>query len=176
MKVNEMKAAPRMSGFTLLELLVVVAIIGLLAAIVLASLNSGRGKSRDAKRASALRELRTAMQLYYDTNRAYPVAAAWRGGQGNCWGMVTDDWIPGLAPNFISKLPLDPKPSNCGSVYLYGGDGKDFKIIAHNPENCEAPIMRGLKDPSRDGGTDPMIVDGANCTAWAIYSDGAAAW
>ncbi|PJE59619.1 MAG: hypothetical protein COU85_02640 [Candidatus Portnoybacteria bacterium CG10_big_fil_rev_8_21_14_0_10_44_7] len=58
-------------GFTLIELLVVIAIIGLLASIVLVSLNSARTRARDAKAQSDLRQIATAMELYYDSNSAY---------------------------------------------------------------------------------------------------------
>jgi prepilin-type N-terminal cleavage/methylation domain-containing protein len=51
-------------GFTLIELLVVIAIIGLLSSIVLASLNSARVKSRDARRLEDLKQMANAVQLY----------------------------------------------------------------------------------------------------------------
>ena len=56
-------------GFTLIELLVVIAIIGILASIVLVSLNSARGKGRDAQRIANLQEMAKAIALVDpDTN------------------------------------------------------------------------------------------------------------
>ena len=52
-------------GFTLVELLVVISIIGLLAGIVLSSLNSARAKGRDARRVSDIKQLQLALTLYY---------------------------------------------------------------------------------------------------------------
>ena len=70
-------------GFTLIELLVVIAIIGLLSSVVFASLNSARTKSRDARRAADIRQIATALALYYgDNSNTYPVATAWFGGTG----------------------------------------------------------------------------------------------
>lgn len=60
-------------GFTLIELLVVVAIIGLLASIVLSSLNTARQKGRDARRIADMKEIQTALELYYSDHNAYPV-------------------------------------------------------------------------------------------------------
>ena len=54
-------------GFTLIELLVVIAVIGMLASIVLVSLGPARTRSRDAKRQSDIRQIGTAMELYYDS-------------------------------------------------------------------------------------------------------------
>jgi len=53
-------------GFTLIELLVVIAIIAMLSSVVLSSLNSARQKSRDARRLADIKQIQTALELYFD--------------------------------------------------------------------------------------------------------------
>jgi prepilin-type N-terminal cleavage/methylation domain-containing protein len=58
-------------GFTLIELLVVIAIIGILSSVVLASLNTARGKGSDAAIKSNLANIRAQAEILYDSNGNY---------------------------------------------------------------------------------------------------------
>jgi len=58
-------------GFTIIELLAVIAIIGVLAAIVLVRTGSARKEGEDAAVKTALREVRNAAELYYNKEETY---------------------------------------------------------------------------------------------------------
>lgn len=134
--------ASRKKAFTLIELLVVITIIGFLASVVLVSMGGAKGKARDARRYSDLRQLQTALELYYDDNGSYPTT----GGQwftvcpskGNSYCTYNKDvtgsngWVPNISPTYIGTLPTDPsgcKTGGCGG-YIYRSNGIDYKIAA----------------------------------------------
>ena len=58
-------------GFSLVELLIVISIIGLLSSIVLPAVNSGRTKANNAKVKAQLSSIRDAAEVYYSTNGNY---------------------------------------------------------------------------------------------------------
>ena len=112
-------------GFTLIELLVVIAIIGMLSSVIIASLNSARSKSRDAKRVSDLKQLQNALQLYFeDNNGSYPQsssAASIAITPAN--QAYINAWNAPLVPvKYISAMPNDPLNivSQYGYYYVSG--------------------------------------------------------
>ncbi len=59
-------------AFTLIELLVVIAIIGILATIAIVALQQARQGARDSKRIADIRQIQTALEMYYNNNSSYP--------------------------------------------------------------------------------------------------------
>lgn len=103
-------------AFTLIELMVVVAIIALLTGIVMTNLSSSKGKARDSKRVSDIGQLQLTLELYFDRCKQYP-------------SLISGDisTINNGCPNgsgitlgsYISKIPTDPN----GAVYDYAVNG-----------------------------------------------------
>jgi prepilin-type N-terminal cleavage/methylation domain-containing protein len=76
-------------GFTLIELLVVIAIIGLLATIAIISLNSARRNSRDTRRISDMKQLQTAMEMYFnDKGNTYNIGCSVNTAVSSCSGLA----------------------------------------------------------------------------------------
>jgi prepilin-type N-terminal cleavage/methylation domain-containing protein len=135
----------KQAGFTLIELLVVIALIGILASVILVSLNSARGKARDAYRVSSIIELQKAVELYYNDYGAYPVQGSWGGtcSEFGSYGVTgASGYIPNLAPTYIPTLPVDPKPIGTYGCIIYTSNGTDYALMTHQTYEGTVPPSR----------------------------------
>lgn len=110
-------------GFTIIELLVVIVIIGILVALTLPNLFSAQARGRDTDRKSELSNLQKDLETYFGDNDSYPAVATWAADLG-----ATTDEITG--------------PRNDGYIYAVGStnDNQSYTLTAdlENDDDKEA--------------------------------------
>lgn len=152
-------------GFTLIELLVVIAIIGVLASIVLASLNTARRKSRDARRITDVKQLQLALELYFDASTEYP------------------DTLALLAPTYIPAVPTDPSTQAAYAYDNLDGSAGGACLSADSPGSCLyyhlGAVLEEASNSALDTDSDrePAATwgfDGFNATDCGVDAAGAA--
>lgn len=157
-----MKAA---RAFTLVELLVVISIIGVLASIALVSFRNSQARSRDTQRKSNLKEMKSALELYYSDYGKYPsssngqIAACPYNpttgiGVSCAWG--SGEFTDGVRVYF-KIMPQDPSD---GTHYYYR--------VVDPGTNDKYQIFAGLEN-TQDANcidkncTDPSLPSGVSC-------------
>lgn len=103
------------SGFTLIEILVTISIVGIISAISYVSYSSAQSSGRDSKRKQDLKSIQTALELYRQQNKSYPLSFT---GAAPATNSCCDDanvidskeagWFTALS-NFINAIPKDPQ-------------------------------------------------------------------
>ncbi|GAC1503132.1 MAG: hypothetical protein NVS1B14_08340 [Vulcanimicrobiaceae bacterium] len=118
-------------GFTLIELMIVVAIIAILAGILIPNFTHARAQAQTAACEANLREIATALELYFADNQSYP------GGSG---GAITAATIASGGVSYLSSVPQDPAASPITRPYTYlstaSANPPSYTITcpgAHNP-------------------------------------------
>lgn len=126
-------------GFTLIELLVVIAIIGLLATLSVVALNNARQKSRDAKRVSDIKQIQTALELYFVDADAYPAT------------LGTSISLNGTT--YMGQVPENPTPAGTnGCDYEYtSADPYDTYTLTFCLEGTTGGLSSGTRTATPDG-------------------------
>jgi len=113
-------------GFTLIEMLIVVAIIGILAGAVLVGLGPVQKGGRDARRLSDLRQVQNGLELYFNKNGTYPASGA---------SLLLSEVAATIQGATGGQIPVDPRnvspflyyysQLNSGSSYILGAALED---------------------------------------------------
>ncbi|MEK7597626.1 MAG: prepilin-type N-terminal cleavage/methylation domain-containing protein [Patescibacteria group bacterium] len=114
-------------AFTLIELLIVIIILGVMAALITGNFFTSLKKGRDAKRKADLEQTQRALEMYYEDKRIYPLTADLTFGTS-----LTD---PDSGKVYMQNLPNDPIS---GKIYQYlSSNGTDYKLFACLENNLQ---------------------------------------
>jgi len=127
-----MKYALKSKGFTLIEVMVVVVILGILAAVIAPKIMSRPEQARIVKAKQDVLAIQSALDLYKLDNGIYPTT-----DQG-LEALVNKPSAPPLAQNwksdgYLSKLPVDP----WGESYQYTNESDKIRIYSYGPKGKE---------------------------------------
>lgn len=116
------------TGFSLIELVIAMAIIAIIAGALWGNFFTSLAKGRDSRRKQDLDSIAKGLELYYTDNKVYPTALpAW----GSTFAHQSNSFVV-----YMQKVPADPASPNAN--YCYVSDGSYYKIYA-NLENRDDP-------------------------------------
>lgn len=133
----------RTKGFTIVELLIVITVIAILAAITIVAYNGVQERAQNVRRLSDIKSVQRVIEVYQTEHGTYPQTttnpkANWRAADvltdDDCTnGSSTANWIPAVA----EKLPQSGAVKPIGAdgktgCYLYVSDGKEYVLSAWN--------------------------------------------
>lgn len=129
MRANKQNRISRGSGFTLIELMIVVVILGLLATTIMPKILSKPDKARVQKAKFDMRQIMSALAMFRTDNGRFPTTS-----EGLAALVSNPGGLPDYDPDaYLEKVPLDPWKNNY--VYISPGvSGRDFDLISYGKD------------------------------------------
>jgi len=119
-------------GFTIVELLIVIVVIAILAAISIVAYNGIQQRARDAERQQELSTLQKALEMYQIDNGGYPRCGATAINTPPAFSAtVATNCLEELVPNYLSAVPVDPIDSG-NTRYWYGAGYTKVSATGYN--------------------------------------------
>lgn len=148
-------------GFTLIEIMVSIAIIAILSGVLYANFGSARESAKNKTMQTELKETQLAIELYKAQYGQYPdvpsgslpggcVSSAGSIDTSNSRNCGTIDYIAGLTPDFTSELPTHTKSGNSACTVTYTVDSANFSWYKLTAVNCYS----GAASPAEGIGQD----------------------
>lgn len=150
-------------GFSIIELLVVIVVIGILASISLSTFNGAKIRTRDSRRKVDLQTVKIAMSLFKRDKNVYPNFAGIVGANTDVADCVvgsdrTVSWtsLQSQLANYLSILPTDPR-GKCGGEHPWtissNGNVYAYEINSVNPIAYSFwAALENANDAERNGG------------------------
>ena len=110
-------------AFTLIELIVTLAIIAVLSVVAMVNYSGTRARARDIRRIQDLQKIAGALELIRQVGKTYPASTS------------------NLEPNYLQKVPKDPKAPYSANTYARSGGNYKYTLTAileeakNNPDN-----------------------------------------
>jgi type II secretion system protein G len=139
------------SGFTLVELLVVISIMGILTVITASNFVEAQKKSRDTKRKADLASISNALNMYYNDFGKFPGElneVQIKGGLGmnklvqNGGEFTTTD-----GNIYMKEVPNEKSTGVTKYTYFVGGTGKSFRLWANLENDKDKCFQKGTSNP-----------------------------
>jgi len=152
------------SGFTIVELLIVIVVIGILAAITVVAFNGVQERAKFATYKADISAINKAILSFYAEKGYYPfpTSACTNGWCG--WDQSTEPFVPGLAPAYLSTLPQMPATNPSGDTYLYKStNGTSYQLMRYKSSGLSAMELAD----------NPLVgIPAFTTTGWGYASNG----